>query len=203
MAIGEPTPRKNEQTWRTGAAAAVLWPMLINAVDRLGRRIDPAVLAAAEEIGPRALQYGERLLRDSALAATLLEESAATVSRAIMLKRNTGAAGVRNLQAYVFRAFLRRVNRVRRKDPILANPARLKSAVNGNPVGVSEDFELKVLVDEFLTRCDPVIRDMFYRRMQGFSWKEIARVHGTSAHAAEARFSQALRRVRERLGLDR
>jgi DNA-directed RNA polymerase specialized sigma24 family protein len=177
--------------------------MLINAVDRLGRRIDPAVLAAAEEIGPRALQYGERLLRDPALAATFLEESAASVSRAIMFKRNTGAAGVRNLQAYVFRAFLRRVNKVRRKDPILANPARFKPGVNDNPVGASEDFELKVLVDEFLTRCDLVIRDMFFRRMEGFSWKEIARVHGTSAHAAEARFSQALRRVRERLGLDR
>ncbi len=177
--------------------------MLINAVDRLGRRIDPAVLAAAEEMGPRAVQYGERLLHDSALATTLLEESAATVSRAIVLKRSTGAAGVRNLQAYIFRAFLRRVNKVRRKDPILANPTGVNPAMRGSPIDVSEEFELKVLVDEFLTRCDPLIRDMFFRRMEGFSWKEIARVYGTSAHAAEARFSQALRRVRERLGLDR
>jgi len=177
--------------------------MLINAVDRLGRRIDAAVLAAAEEIGPRAVQYGERLLRDPALATSLLEESAATVSRAIRLKRNTGAADIRNLQAYIFRAFLRRVNKARRKDPLLANPTGVNPALYGNPVDVSQEFDLKVLVDEFLTRCDPVIRDMFYRRMQGFSWKEIARVYGTSAHSAESRFSQALRRIRKKIGLER
>jgi len=177
--------------------------MLINAVDRLGRRIDPVVLAAAEEIAPRAVQYGEKLLRDSALATNLLEESAATVSRAIALKSNTGAADVRNLQAYIFRAFLRRVNRVRRKDPILANVTEVTPSTYANPVDVSEEFELKVLVDELLTRCEPVIRDMFYRRMQGFSWKEIARVYGTSAHAAESRFSQALRRIRKKIGLKR
>lgn len=176
--------------------------MLINAVDRLGRRIDPAVLAAAEEIAPRALQYGEKLLRDSALATTLLEESAATVSRAIALKRD-GVGGIRNLQAYVFRAFLRRINRARRKDPILASVTDASFRAHTSPLAASEQFELKVLVDELLTRCDPVIRDMFYRRMQGFSWKEIARAHGTSAHAAEARFSQAVRRIGKKIGLKR
>lgn len=176
--------------------------MLINAVDRLGRRIDPAVLAAAEEIAPRAVQYGEKLLRDSALATTLLEESAATVSRALALKRD-GVAGIRNLQAYVFRAFLRRINRARRKDPILASVTDASFGADASSLAASEEFELKVLVDELLTRCDPVVRDMFYRRMQGFSWKEIARAHGTSAHAAESRFSQALRRVGKKMGLQR
>ncbi|MGH9792739.1 MAG: hypothetical protein ACRD5W_16150, partial [Candidatus Acidiferrales bacterium] len=93
----------------------------VNAVDRLGRGIDPVVLAAAEEVAPGALQYGERLLRDPALATTLLEESAATVSRAIRLKSDGGATSVRNLQAYVFRAFVRRVNKARRKDLFLSN----------------------------------------------------------------------------------
>lgn len=176
--------------------------MLINAVDRLGRRIDPAVLAAAEEIAPRAVQYGEKLLRDSALATTLLEESAATVSRAIALRRD-GVAGIRNLQAYVFRAFLRRINRARRKDPLLASVADAQFTVDTGPVAASEEFDLKVLVDELLTRCDPVVRDMFYRRMQGFSWKEIGRAHGTSAHAAESRFSQALRRISKKIGIQR
>jgi DNA-directed RNA polymerase specialized sigma24 family protein len=62
-------------------------------------------------------------------------------------------------------------------------------------------LESKRLLDEFLTQCDPVTRDMLYRRIQGFSWKEICKVHGISAHAAEARFSQAFQRVRKRLGL--
>ncbi len=175
----------------------------ISPVDRLGRAIDPVVLAAAEEMGPQAIQYGERLLRDSALATNLLEEAAATVSLAIKLKGEVGPGRVRNLQAYIFRAFARLVNKTRRKDLFLSNQRALDPSVYGNPGEVSEDFELKVLVTEFLTRCDPVTRDMFYRRMQGFSWKEVARVHGISTHAAESKFSQALRRVRAKLGLDR
>jgi len=175
----------------------------VNAVDRSGRSIDPAVLAAAEEVAPRALQYGQRLLLDPALAATLLEESAATVSRAVGLKGNASSDGVRNLQAYIFRTFVRRVNKTRRRDILLSNQGALNPSVQSNPVDLSEDVELKVLVNEFLARCDPVTRDMFYRRIQGFSWKEIAHVHGISAHAAESKFSQALRRVRKKLGLDR
>lgn len=175
----------------------------VNAVDRLGRAIDPLVLTAAEEVAPGALQFGERLLRDPALVATLLEESAATVSRAVRLKGNANSDGVRNLQAYIFRTFVRRVNKARRRDILLSNQSALNPSVQSNPVHLSEDVELKVLVNEFLARCDPVTRDMFYRRIQGFSWKEIARVHGISVHAAESKFSQALRRVRKKLGLDR
>lgn len=176
---------------------------LVNAVDRLGRVIDPIVLGATEEVAPSALQYGEKLLRDSALAATLLEESAATVSRAVRLKGNASSDGVRNLQAYIFRTFVRRVNKARRKDLLLSSQGAPTPSVHSNPVDCTEDIELKVLVNEFLARCDPVTRDMFYRRIQGLSWKEIAQVHGISAHAAESKFSQALRRVRKKLGLDR
>jgi len=176
---------------------------LLSAVDSQGRVIEPSVLVATEEIATRALQYGERLLRDPALATTLLEESAATVSRAIRVGENDGPSRVRNLQAYVFRTFVRRVNKARRRDILLSNQDVSAPSVDSNPADLSEEIELKVLVNEFLARCDPVTRDMFYRRIQGLSWKEIAQVHGISAHAAESKFSQALRRVRKKLGLDR
>ena len=38
---------------------------LLNSVDRLGRTINPKVLAVAHEIGPRAVAYAERLLGDA------------------------------------------------------------------------------------------------------------------------------------------
>lgn len=173
----------------------------INAVDRLGRRIDPSVLAAAEGIASRAVLCGERLLRDPALAITLLEEAAATVSRSIGLKGAAGADRVRNLQAYIFRAFVRRVNKARRKELLLSNHLGSNPRVRQSTVDLGGDIELKVLVDEFLARCDPVTRDTFHRRLQGFSWKEIGRAYGISAHAAESKFSQALQRIREKLGL--
>jgi hypothetical protein len=55
----------------------------VSPVDRLGRRISPVVLDAAEQIGRRAIEHAEKLLIDPAVAAGLLEEAAATVSRAL------------------------------------------------------------------------------------------------------------------------
>jgi len=60
---------------------------------------------------------------------------------------------------------------------------------------------MKIFVDEFLVRCDPVMRDVLCRRMQGHSWKEIGWAYRISSHAAESKFSQALQKVRKKLGL--
>jgi len=169
----------------------------LSPVDRLGRTIDPAVLTAAEEIGERAVGHAEKILVDPALATDLLEESAAAVSRALRTKQRRNEMPVRNLHAYLFRAFIRRVNKATRRDPPFADSPPSYSS----DWSVSTDLESKILLDEFLTRCDPVTRDMLYRRIQGFSWKEIGKAYGISAHAAESRFSQALQRVRKRLGL--
>lgn len=169
----------------------------LNPIDRLGRTIDPAVLTAAEEIGERAVEHAQKILVDPALATDLLEESAAAVSRALRTKQRRNEIPVRNLHAYLFRAFIRRVNKATRRDLPLADAPPSYSS----DWSVSTDLESKILLDEFLTRCDPVTRDMLYRRIQGFSWKEIGGAYRISAHAAESRFSQALQRVRTRLGL--
>ena len=169
----------------------------LSPVDRLGRTIDPAVLAAAEEVGQRAIEHAEKILVDPALATDLLEESAAAVSRALQARQRRNEIPIRDLRAYLFRAFIRRVNRATRKHlPLADSPLKHSS---GGPV--SADLESRILLDEFFTRCDPVTRDMLYRRIQGFSWKEIGRAYGISAHAAESRFSQSLQRVRKKLGL--
>ena len=60
---------------------------------------------------------------------------------------------------------------------------------------------MKILVDEFLMHCDPAIRDMLCRRMEGYSWKEIGWAYRISSHAAESKFSQALQKIRSNLGL--
>jgi hypothetical protein len=79
---------------------------LLNSVDRLGRTIDPVVLAVAREIGPRAVAYAERLLADTALIMNLFEESAGAVSEALRRKPK-GASPVRDLSAYLYRTFQR------------------------------------------------------------------------------------------------
>jgi DNA-directed RNA polymerase specialized sigma24 family protein len=173
----------------------------LNSVDRLGRAIDPETLAAAQAIAGRAIQHAVGLIGCPALATSLLEEAAATVSRAVRRKAQLGRPPVLNLQAYLFRSFLRRVNGVRQKEALAARVVAVAEAGSSNGAGSWHAMESKILVDEFLRRCDPAIRDMFYRRVQGMSWNEIGRAYGITAHAAESRFSQQLNRVRKRLGL--
>jgi len=60
--------------------------LLVNSVDRLGRSIEPSVLSAANEIAPKAIQYGEKFAGDPCVAMNLLEEAAATVSEAVRAK---------------------------------------------------------------------------------------------------------------------
>jgi len=81
----------------------------VSPVDQRGRPISPPVLVAAEELSRRAISHAEKLLVDPAVAANLLEEAAATVSRALKAK-NIHEPPVQDLESYLFRAFLRRLN---------------------------------------------------------------------------------------------
>jgi hypothetical protein len=173
----------------------------ISPVDRLGRRVSPSVLDAAEKVGRRAIEHAEREFIDPAVAATLLEETAATVSRALEAKRHCTQNAVRDLPSYLFLAFIRRVNRTKKRQLLLDDAVRMRSAGSCDSTDPQAALELKILVDELLTRCDPVTRDMFYRRIQGFSWKEIGLSYGISGHAADSRFNQAVRKIGVRLGL--
>jgi hypothetical protein len=65
------------------------------------------VLAAGEGIYPKAFEHGLKLLPDPAMATTALEEVAAMVSRLDPML-------VRDLRAYLFQAFLRHVNHLKR-----------------------------------------------------------------------------------------
>lgn len=169
--------------------------------DHRGQAITPLVLCAAEEISRRAIRHAERVSIDPAVAANLLEESAAAVSRALRA-RGDNEAPVRNLEAYLFRAFLRRLNRTRKRDMRLAEAIASSDRISTESLEPKNTLDKKILLDEFLMHCDEATQDMLCRRVAGFSWKEIARAYQVSSHAAESRFSQALHRVRRHLGLE-
>ena len=92
----------------------------VSPMDQRGRPISPAVLSAAEEVSRRAIHHAEKLLVDPAVAANLLEEAAATVSRALKAK-NTHERPVQDLESYLFRAFLRRLNRTKKRQSLSAD----------------------------------------------------------------------------------
>jgi DNA-directed RNA polymerase specialized sigma24 family protein len=175
--------------------------VLLNSVDRHGRTIDPLVLAVAHEIGPRAIAYADRLLVDTALATNLFEESAAAVSEALR-RKPAGAGPVRDLSAYLYRTFLRKVNLARIKSTRLETSLRNKARTQGFE-RQSMRPEITLLFDEVMATYDRVTRQIVYRRLEGFSWKEIATEFGLSTHATETRYSRALARARLLLGVRR
>lgn len=176
----------------------------LNSVDRHGRRIDPAVLAAAESVFPRALEHGVNLLGDSAVVANTLEEVAATVSELIARRDPPGEpAPIRNLPGYVFRAFVREVNRLKNKELAVLDAAIAGQTLAQRLADPSRQLEMKVLVNECLAQFDFTERDMCWRRLEGFTWDEIGLVHGLSGHAAEVRFRNAVRAVKAKLARSR
>ena len=176
----------------------------LNSVDRHGRQIDPAVLAAAENVFPRALEYGTNLLGDPAIVANTLEEVAATVSQLIARRDPPGEpAPIRNLPGYVFRAFVRQVNRLKSKELAVLDAAIAGQTLAQRLADPSRQLEMKVLVEECLAQFDFTERDMCWRRLEGFTWDEIGPVHGLSGHAAEVRFRNAVRAVKAKLARSR
>ena len=171
----------------------------VSPLDRFGRRMNPAVHAAAEQIAHRAILHGEKLHVDPAVAGNLLEEAATRVSRAIDKKKDSNEEPVRDLRAYLFRAYLRLINKAVKRQLRVTDAIHTLLVISHRSTDPRAELEQKTLVDELLTMEGPVIRDMFYRRAQGLSWDEIGFSYGISGHAAESRFSQALRRIRERL----
>jgi hypothetical protein len=172
----------------------------LNSVDRLGRKIDPAVLIAAEEVFPRALEHGTKLSCDPAVVANVLEEVAADLSERIEGKDGAGTGTpIRNVPGYVFHSFVRQLNRLKSKQLVLVSAEASNIALTARWADPSAEFETKILVDEYLAQCDFVIRDMFWRRAHGFSWGEVGEIHSMSGHAAEVRFRRAIGDAQKRL----
>jgi len=53
------------------------------------------------------------------------------------------------------------------------------------------------IFDEVMATYDKVTRQIVYRRLEGYSWKEIGTEFGITTHAAEARYSRALAQARK------
>jgi DNA-directed RNA polymerase specialized sigma24 family protein len=170
----------------------------INSVDQYGRAIAPEVLTAAHDIRRRALRLAEKELGDPATAASILEQTAALVSRALYgsssVVRNPS---VKNLQGYLFRAVVRRIDRLKLKE--LPTISRSEAALQRHAYNPSSSLESLLLTNELLAKADNFTRRVFQLRVEGYSWKEIGPTFGIDAHAAESRYSQGLKRIRRGL----
>ena len=172
----------------------------VSPVDQRGRPISPRVLTAAEEVSRRAMYHAGKLLIDPAVAANILEETAAAVSRVLETK-DPDRNSIRDLESYLFRAFLRRLNRIKKQELLTAQALELEEFVSRTSYDPRRRLERKILVDELLMQFNPVMRDFFCRHAVLSSWREVGRAYGISAHAAESKFSHALQTVKKKLGV--
>ncbi len=180
---------------RSPRARIVSAAFFLHSVDRMGRTIDPLVLAVAHEVGSRAASYAERLLGDRALALDLLEESAAAVTQALKRKAS-GDSPVWDLAGYLFRTYFRKVNLFRgrqiRLDCSLSDQARTEACA-----AETTWAETSVLFDEVMATYDKVTRQIVCLHLEGFSWDEIGAEFGLKPHTAEMRYSRALAKARK------
>lgn len=167
---------------------------LLNAIDHLGRPVEPSVLSVAQEIAPRAVSYGEKLLGDPALAMSLFEEAAATVSKTIKDKAASGKPRIRDMRGYLFRAYLRRIS-VERKGSLTLEDSTDEEWRKHSQQTDDSDIERHILMKELLETCDTLTREILYRKLEGCTGKEIEKFCGIPVNAANLRFSKALRRL--------
>jgi hypothetical protein len=133
-------------------------PPLLNSADRLGRPIEPFVLSVAQETAPQAVSYVQKYLADRCVAINLLEEAAATVSQAVLAKRASNLPPIRDMRAYLYRAFLRRVSAYRQTELQVEDPIEDQFClIEGK--GFDESSEARLLLKQILrTFCNPMAR---------------------------------------------
>jgi DNA-directed RNA polymerase specialized sigma24 family protein len=171
---------------------------LLNTIEHLGGKIDLRVGAEAQEIAPRAISYGEKLLGDPAVALTLFEETVVTVSRVVGSNTPPSKPEVRDVRSYLFRAYVNRIHAEKRCRPVLDDATdkeweRYASQTDGN------DPDRRILVTELLSHYGKVTQEIVRRHLEGHSWKEVERFSGVPAKAARLRYQRAIRHLRKAL----
>ena len=126
----------------------------------------------------------------------LLEEAAATVSEAVRAKQDAELPPIRDLRAYLYRAFLRKVAAKRQVEIRLDEAFETHFRLNEG-MSFEEKLAARLLLKQILCTCDRKTMWIIWERIEGRSWDEIAYDMMISNHAARLHYSRALREIRE------
>ena len=173
-----------------------LWPR-----DRSGEPIEQDLVDAGERNWTRVYAYAQRHQQDSAQTANLLEAILVAISRA---RKTNGRLmrPIRNLDNYIYWAFVRRLNRQLAREPKIETVGSLQD-LEAHPgiraKAVSPSIEEELLVKEVMTFLGERPEEMFSLRKTGYSWRDVAGTLKTTVNSVQALFSQALRRAKNRI----
>ncbi len=156
-------------------------------LDRAGRPIRPDVRAAAHEIWACACRQAQSLISDRSQAADLMENTVAQVSR--YLNRNGVVLFSREMEGLVMTAFqralYRRLAKIRRIESWGGSAELSHRAVDRTwATQVHAHLEL----DQVVRRLSDRSRTILALRYAGYTWKESAKLLGTSVPALRSAF---------------
>ena len=141
-----------------------------------------ALIEAARKIFERVEYLTELQLHDVARAPQILEQSVHDVAAAIRNKTAEDEV-VENLEAYLYRAVVRKINdiqaRERRIEYVHSLELLERLAARGEDDWVTA-FQRDLQLEEILSHLDPRTREIFTRRASGDSWDEVAKAMGIS-----------------------
>jgi DNA-directed RNA polymerase specialized sigma24 family protein len=165
-------------------------PFWLSPYDATGLPRSGAMIDAARRVWARVLAYTKQALGETEPALEFLEKTVRCV------ERSQTKHEIRDLSAYIFRSYIRQIAAERRRRRRLLP---LNSATHG-PVRTETELEQRVLAQEALPMIRLDILPLVFRRIEGWTWDEIAAQFGQPKHALESRYSYEMRRVRNLLG---
>lgn len=168
--------------------------------DPQGGPIDQRIINAAQRIWPQVVETSRRNLRDQHLAFQLLEMSVYAVSKAI--KRRHGREPIEDLDAYLFLAFRRFLNRIKKKEEAI-EAIEQEEVIEWNKLRLEGRslslFDKDLLVGQIIESMDLRTRDIYLMRVAGLNWSEIGQELGMSGNEAGVVYNQGLKRTKSKL----
>jgi RNA polymerase sigma factor (sigma-70 family) len=175
-------------------------PFWMANTDRKGRPIPQVLLGAAEQVWPRVLYLAERELKDTAVAAEILEAAVGVATR--RMDRRGPEDRILNPASYLYWTAARILCRRLRKQKMiqliedLERAAAPKRGFRWNHIA---RVEKATLVSEIMKYMDTRTRRIFLLRVKSYSWGEIGEKLGITGNNAAVQFSHGVNKARQRI----
>lgn len=174
-------------------------PLWLPERDKNGNVLVRRFARAAIQTWSRIRDYAAREHIDLAQAEEMVEN----IVRNMSLARRRGMkANVRKPESFIYACFTRQVKRLsarERKFKYFGSTAELELFPK------AQDWEWRLRLDnalqgkEVIAYMDATTRRTYWKRSQGYSWKEIAKRQGVRVNTAIKTYERGLQRTRERM----
>jgi len=175
-------------------------PFWMPARDAKGRPIDTRLREAAETVWPFAFRQGEVELGETSGVAQIYESALFSVSA--VMHRNGGRSGIRDLDAYLYWAFTRKLTKysLRVKVLVFLDSHELWTLLEApGHQDTLAWLERDILINQLVSLMDSRTKRIFLARVCGQSWEEIGVDLGTSANGAQVMYNRGIQRLRDRV----